>query len=120
MEVDAFAHPQPPFVSSFIQMYQFFSVELNVAVLSSFARHRVSIVDHHTASRQFILHQKREEEAGHVVPADWGWIVPPISGSTTPVFHTPYTDMRSNPIFSRKKSHGEITSDVPGWWVDVK
>jgi nitric-oxide synthase len=78
-------------------------VELNVAVLSSFARHRVSIVDHHTASRQFILHQKREEEAGHVLPADWGWIVPPISGSTTPVFHTPYTDMTLKPNFFAQK-----------------
>ena len=78
-------------------------VELNIAVLSSFARHRVSIVDHHTASRQFVLHQKREEEAGHVVPADWGWIVPPISGSTTPVFHTPYTDMTLKPNFFAQK-----------------
>ncbi|HEX6478824.1 MAG TPA: nitric oxide synthase oxygenase [Ktedonobacteraceae bacterium] len=78
-------------------------VELNVAVLSSFARHRVSIVDHHTASRQFVLHQKREEEADHVVPADWGWIVPPISGSTTPVFHTPYTDMTLKPNFFAQK-----------------
>ena len=78
-------------------------VELNVAVLSSFARHKVSIVDHHTASRQFVLHQKREEEACHVVPADWGWIVPPISGSTTPVFHIPYTDMTLKPNFFAQK-----------------
>jgi len=74
-------------------------VELNVAVLHSFALHRVAIVDHHTASRQFILHGEREREVGRSVPADWGWIVPPISGSVTPVFHTPYEDVTLKPNF---------------------
>jgi nitric-oxide synthase, bacterial len=72
-------------------------VELNVAVLSSFAEHGVTMVDHHTASRQFVLHEKREIQAGRMTPADWGWIVPPISGSTTPVFHTPYEDIILKP-----------------------
>jgi nitric-oxide synthase len=62
-------------------------VELNVAVLSSFARYGVAIVDHHTASRQFLRHEELEKQAGRTVPAHWVWIVPPISGSATPVFH---------------------------------
>ncbi len=62
-------------------------VALNVAVLHSFAQHGVSIVDHHTASSQFIQHMEREAQAGRMVPADWGRIVPPISASTTEVFH---------------------------------
>jgi nitric-oxide synthase len=65
-------------------------IELNVAVLHSFAQQGVTMVDHHTASRQFVLHEDLEKQAGRTTPADWGWIVPPISGSTTPVFHTPY------------------------------
>jgi nitric-oxide synthase len=65
-------------------------VELNVAVLHSFTQQGVTMVDHHTASRQFVLHQELEKQAGRTTPADWGWIVPPISSSTTPVFHTPY------------------------------
>ena len=74
-------------------------VELNIAVLSSFARHGVTMVDHHTASRQFVLHQQREELAGRCVYADWGWIVPPLSASTTPVFHRPYDNRELTPNF---------------------
>jgi nitric-oxide synthase len=65
-------------------------IELNIAVLHSFAQHGVTMVDHHTDSRQFMLHEELEKQAGRSTPADWGWIVPPISGSITPVFHTPY------------------------------
>ncbi len=74
-------------------------VELNVAVLSSFAHHGVSIVDHHTASRQFVMHQRQEEQAGRCLYADWGWIVPPLSASTTPVFHRPYNNREVTPNF---------------------
>jgi nitric-oxide synthase, bacterial len=61
-------------------------VELNVAVLHSFAAHGVSMVDHHTAARQFVRHEEKEQQAGRRTPAQWSWIVPPISGSATPVF----------------------------------
>jgi nitric-oxide synthase len=74
-------------------------VELNIAVISSFARSGVTIVDHHTASRQFVCHEEREQTAGRPVPADWGWIVPPISGSITPVFHRHYHDVTLKPNF---------------------
>jgi nitric-oxide synthase len=74
-------------------------VELNVAVLSSFAKEGVRIVDHHTASRQFLAHQQHEQLAGRPLAADWGWIVPPISASTTPVFHIPYKDGIQTPNF---------------------
>jgi nitric-oxide synthase len=62
-------------------------VVLNAAVLHSFAQQGVSIVDRHTASSQFIQHIEREAQAGRMVPADWGRIVPPISASATKVFH---------------------------------
>jgi nitric-oxide synthase len=74
-------------------------VELNVAVIYSFARYGVTIVDHHTASRQFVCHEEREEQVGRPVPADWSWIVPPISGSVTPVFHRRYYDVTLKPNF---------------------
>ena len=57
-------------------------VELNVAVLHSFTEAGVTITDHHTESRRFLTHLTREERAGRIVPADWSWIVPPISGAT--------------------------------------
>ncbi len=64
-------------------------VELNIAVLSSFAQHNVTIVDHHTASRQFLLHDEQEHRMGRTVPAHWPWIVPPLSGSASPILSPP-------------------------------
>lgn len=63
---------------------------LNEAVLHSFARDGVRIVDHHQASREFLAHCEREQSQDHEVQAEWSWIVPPISGSSTGVFHRPY------------------------------
>ncbi len=75
-------------------------VELNVAVLSSFADQGVTIVDHHTASRQFLLHDAREKRNGRDVPAHWTWLVPPVSGSASPLFHiTTYKNTRKKPNF---------------------
>ncbi|MFD1047899.1 nitric oxide synthase oxygenase, partial [Kibdelosporangium lantanae] len=34
-----------------------------------------------------------------VCPADWSWIVPPLSGSQTPVFHRYYSTARLRPEF---------------------
>jgi nitric-oxide synthase len=74
-------------------------VELNIAVLSSFAQHGVTMVDHHTVARQLVVHEEREKQAGRCMYADWGWIVPPMSGSTTPVFHKPYENKVLTPNF---------------------
>ena len=63
-------------------------VELNAAVLHSYSTAGVRIVDHHRASSEFMEFAAREMQAGRAVSADWSWIVPPMSGSATPVFHT--------------------------------
>ncbi|XP_012262601.2 nitric oxide synthase, salivary gland [Athalia rosae] len=62
-------------------------IETNVAVLHSFQMKNVTIVDHHTASESFMKHYENEMRLRNGCPADWLWIVPPISGSATPVFH---------------------------------
>lgn len=62
-------------------------VEINVAVLHSFQKMNVTIVDHHTASESFMKHLENEQRLRNGCPADWIWIVPPLSGSATPVFH---------------------------------
>jgi nitric-oxide synthase, bacterial len=93
-------------------------LELNRAVLYSFERHRVRISDHHSESRRFLVHLDREQRAGRIVPADWSWIVPPISGSATPVFHRYYqtADLRPNfyldPAAAELGRHG--ASGCPG------
>jgi len=73
-------------------------VELNVAVLHSFERAGITIADHHTESHRFLTHLAREQRAGRITPADWSWIVPPISAAATPVFHRYYdqADLRPN------------------------
>ena len=74
-------------------------VELNVAVLHSFAKHNAKIIDHHTASDYFLMHRQQEADKGRVTTADWDWIVPPISGSACPVFHHKYPDTIVKPNF---------------------
>jgi nitric-oxide synthase len=75
-------------------------VELNIAVLSSFAEQKVTIVDHHTACRQFLVHDAREKHCGRAVPAHWVWLVPPISGSASPLFPvTTYKNLHQKPNF---------------------
>jgi len=74
-------------------------VELNVAVLHSFDAAAVTIADHHTESRRFLAHLAREERAGRITPADWSWIVPPISGAATAVFHRYYDDADLRPNY---------------------
>jgi nitric-oxide synthase len=74
-------------------------VEINRAVLHSFRVNGVTITDHHTESRRFLIHLEREEQVGRRCPADWSWIVPPMSGSQTPVFHRYYDAENQVPNF---------------------
>ncbi|XP_070205997.1 nitric oxide synthase-like [Littorina saxatilis] len=62
-------------------------VEVNIAVLHSFQASEVTITDHHAASDSFMKHLENEQRLRGGCPADWVWIVPPMSGSLTPVFH---------------------------------
>ena len=74
-------------------------LELNVAVLHSFGADGVRLVDHHTASVEFMKFCEREKSAGRDVSARWDWIVPPMSPSTTQVFHTPMREFPTTPDF---------------------
>lgn len=65
-------------------------VELNLAVLHSFDQAGVTLADHHTESTRFLAHVAREGRHRRPVPTDWTWIVPPLSGSATAVFHRYY------------------------------
>lgn len=74
-------------------------VELNLAVLHSFEKRGVTILDHHTTSRHFMRHMARESKAGRQVQGDWSWLVPPLSGSATPTFHKEFPDRVLQPNF---------------------
>lgn len=81
-------------------------VELNRAVLYSFEKAGVSIVNHHKASRQFQRFIDHETRQGREVNADWSWIVPPMSGSLTEVFHTPMRCGHATPDYLSRTSAG--------------
>ncbi|XP_046839565.1 nitric oxide synthase, brain-like isoform X2 [Xenia sp. Carnegie-2017] len=74
-------------------------VELNIAVLHSFQLANITIADHHTTTESFIKHVANEERARGGCPADWVWIVPPISGSATPVFHLEMLNYNLKPSY---------------------
>ncbi|MEU5983494.1 nitric oxide synthase oxygenase [Streptomyces sp. NPDC047434] len=81
-------------------------VELNVAVLHSFQEAGVTMSDHHTESDRFLRHIAQESRLGRPTPADWSWIVPPVSGSATPVFHRYYdpVDPSLRPAFVAREN----------------
>lgn len=74
-------------------------IEINVAVLHSFRMAGVTIMDHHTATETFVTHMQQEQISRGGCPADWVWIVPPISGSLTPVFHMEMLNYRLKPSY---------------------
>ncbi|WP_084216698.1 nitric oxide synthase oxygenase [Pseudonocardia spinosispora] len=65
-------------------------VEMVRAVQHSFDTAGVKMADHHTESERFLDHVAREKAAGRTCPAEWSWIVPPMSGGLTTVFHQDY------------------------------
>jgi nitric-oxide synthase, bacterial len=67
-------------------------LELLRAVQHSFDAAGVTLADHHTESERFLVHVDRERAAGRRCPAEWSWIVPPVSGGLTPVFHRYYDE----------------------------
>jgi nitric-oxide synthase len=74
-------------------------VELNVAVLYSFEKAGVKVMDHHAASQSFMKFDEQESRAGRTTYGRWSWIVPPISGSATPVFHVEWPDVELKPNY---------------------
>lgn len=60
---------------------------------------KVTIVDHHAATESFVKHMENELRTRGGCPADWVWIVPPISGSLTPVFHQEMVNYQLCPTF---------------------
>lgn len=65
-------------------------LEMLRAVQHSFDTAGVTMADHHTESERFLTHVAREARAGRSCPADWSWIVPPVSGGLTKVYHRYY------------------------------
>jgi len=74
-------------------------VELNEAVLHSYLEDGVRIVDHHRASSEFLRFVEREKNAGRLVSGNWSWLVPPMSGSASGIFHRQFKDRKFVPDY---------------------
>ena len=44
------------------------------------------MLDHHAMSEYFLQFEKQELAAGRCVYGDWSWLVPPLSGSASPLW----------------------------------
>lgn len=74
-------------------------VELNIAVIHSYREAGVTLVDHHTAARQFKQFEKLESEANRKVTGNWTWLIPPVSPATTHIYHQPYDNTIVTPNY---------------------
>lgn len=85
-------------------------VELNRAVLHSFYNNGVRIDDHHTAADRFVRFVEEENKEGRKVTGDWSWIVPPLSGSTTQVFHMEMDNTVHSPNYYYRLPEWEVNN----------
>ncbi len=88
------------------------ALELNVAILHSFQKAKVTMVDHQTASRQFLTHDLREKKAGRECPGDSGWVVPAAGGSTCPVWHHQMRDFYLEPAYHHAADQWAIEDGI--------
>ncbi|NEQ50093.1 MAG: nitric-oxide synthase [Leptolyngbya sp. SIO3F4] len=88
------------------------SLEMNVAVLHSFQKAKVTMVDHQSAARQFLTHDQREKKAGRECPADYGWVMPPAGGSACPVWHHQMRDFYLEPAYHHAADRWAVEADI--------
>ncbi len=74
-------------------------VELNRAVLHSFQLAGVRMVDHHTVSELHLRFEEQEAAAGRPVTGRWDWLIPPLSGATSPLWNRAYDPCEYSPNF---------------------
>ncbi|XP_014346908.1 nitric oxide synthase 2b, inducible [Latimeria chalumnae] len=91
------------------------ALEMNIAVLHSFQKKNVTIMDQHTAAESFMKHMQNEYRLRGGCPADWVWIVPPMSGSITPVFHQEMLNYILTPFF-----YYQVDPSKTHTWQDEK
>jgi nitric-oxide synthase len=87
-------------------------VVLNQAIMYSFQKYGVTIVDHHRAATQFVAFLRDEQKCGREVSCDWGWVVPPLSASLSPLFYLELVNKPLTPNFSLHNSFDPLELPV--------
>ena len=88
--------------------------ELNLAVVHSFKKHGVRLIDHHTMTDYFMQFMADEQKCQRPVHADWGWIVPPVSGLTTPVYPVEMNNRILKPNYFYMSDPWQTEENSPG------
>ena len=73
--------------------------EINAAVLQSYSSAGVTLIDHHSAARDFMKFRADESAHGRALHADWSWIVPPQASAVSPPFHLEMHDDAAVPNY---------------------
>jgi nitric-oxide synthase, bacterial len=74
-------------------------VELNRAVLDSFEKAGVKMTDHHAASSDFLDFVQQELDSGRRLDGRWDWLVPPMSGSLSELYHIEFKEVTIKPNY---------------------
>jgi nitric oxide synthase oxygenase domain/subunit len=84
----------------------------------------VTITDHHSAAESFMQHLQNEQKLRGGCPADWVWVVPPLSGSITPIFHQEMVNYHLKPSYDYQVCEhlmrDIIANGVAVLWPDSK
>lgn len=83
-------------------------VELNRAVLHSFRRRGVKMIDHHTAAESHVKFENDEARHQRPVTGLWSWLVPPLSGSASPLWFRSYDETEYSPNFRYQPAPWEL------------
>ena len=75
------------YVCMYVRMYAYKYKNFYFFVNIKFKAAGVTIIDHHMAAESFMKHMENEYNIRGGCPADWVWIVPPMSTTLLPVFH---------------------------------
>ena len=79
-------------------------LELNRAVLHSFSSAGVTLVDHHTASEEFVRFHEKELAAGRTVRGNRDWIIPPMAPARCPTWDMELENQHVTPNFFYRSS----------------
>ena len=80
-------------------------VVLQEAVWFSFRKAGVTLIDHHSAAKQFMKFTDRESAEGRAVTGDWSWLIPPTAGSTMEAFHQEWNNEVKSPNYFYSRYH---------------
>uniref|UniRef100_A0A8C7TJA0 Nitric oxide synthase, inducible n=1 Tax=Oncorhynchus mykiss TaxID=8022 RepID=A0A8C7TJA0_ONCMY len=86
-------------------------VTINVAINVLLLTHYY----HHSAAESFMMHMETEFRLRGGCPADWAWLVPPMSGSLTPVFHQEMVNYILSPFF-----YYQVDTETPSCTISFK